>query len=214
MMERFSGNCGGGGFFFTLNQDLYVERYFSSSNTALHHPHINNNVWSIGDKEFGDGYYIMAPKEPLQHPESLKVSHFHYIKLHGSFNWKRSDETNMMVIGQDKESRIAEEPLLSLYSSIFKNVLYQNGVRLLVIGYSFADNHINKVIANAMKDYGLTLVVVAPWPPAHFMQILSNLSDNKPGELSQNYYPFNKTLSALFLPNDDTWKRIRDILFS
>jgi hypothetical protein len=71
MIESFSSNCrfGGGGFFFTLNQDYYVERWFSSSNTNLHHPYINNanTGWHMEDKNFEDKYYIIAPKEPLKH---------------------------------------------------------------------------------------------------------------------------------------------------
>jgi hypothetical protein len=119
-----------------------------------------------------------------------------------------------MVIGQDKERRIAEEPLLTLYSDIFKSELHQEGVRLLVIGYRFVDKHINEVIADSMKNYGLKLVVVAPWTPIEFIQVLCNLSDNRHDEISQNYFPFGKTLSKLFLPNDGTWKKIREIVFS
>jgi hypothetical protein len=213
-IEAFSGELGGGGFFFTLNQDLYVERYFGSSNTKLHHPYIDNkNIWSIKDKDFWDDYNVTAPQNPLRHPESLKVLHFHYVKLHGSFNWKRSDGTNLMVIGQDKERQIAEEFLLTVYSDIFKKELRQEGVGLLVIGYRFADKHINEVIRDSMKNYGLKLAIVAPWQPGDFMQIQNDLSDNRPNEITKNYHPFPQKLSELFVPNDDGWKRIRDIIF-
>jgi hypothetical protein len=214
MIEAFSGQLGGGGFFFTLNQDLYVERYFSSNNTNLHYPYIDNkNIWSIKDKDFSDNYNVIAPQKPLEHPESLQVSKFHYIKLHGAFNWKRFDETNLMVIGQDKERQIGEEPLLNVYSDIFKKELCQKEVRLLVIGYRFADKNINEVIRDSIKNYGPKLAIVAPWQPEVFMQIQNCLSDNRPNEITKNYFPFRKKLSELFVPNDDGWKRIRDILF-
>lgn len=37
-IERFSGNRNESGFFFTLNQDLFIERHFNSLNTAFIHP--------------------------------------------------------------------------------------------------------------------------------------------------------------------------------
>ena len=215
MIEWFSGTLDAGGFFFTLNQDFYIERWFSSSKCHLHHPYIDNKGWNIlRDKYFSDDYSVITPSEPLKHPESLKVSNFHYIKLHGSFNWKRSGGSNMMVIGQDKERRIAEEPLLTEYFNIFKDELNQEGVRLLVIGYSFRDMHVNRVIADSLKNHGLKLVVVAPWQPDDFMKVLNELLDNRPGGLAGNYYPFNKKLSELYLPNDDGWKKIKNILFT
>jgi hypothetical protein len=202
----------GGGYFFTLNQDLFVERWFSSSNTSLHHPYMANKEWHKGDKAFDESYYVTAPKEPLNHPESLKVLKWHYIKLHGSFNWKSSDGSDMMVIGQDKESLIAQEPLLVEYFQIFKNELYQEGMKLLVIGYSFADNHINEVIAESMKNYKLKLVVVAPWGPVEFMRILRDLLGDKSGRLCELYYPIGKKISELFLPNDNEWQEVMAIL--
>jgi hypothetical protein len=194
MIESFSSNSqfGGGGFFFTLNQDYFIERWFSSSNIHLHHPYINNAAgWHMGDKNFKNNY-VVAPKEPLQHEESLNVANLHYIKLHGSFNWKRSDGLNLMIIGQDKEKRISEEPLLTCYSTIFECNLNKENVRLLVIGYGFRDDHINKVIANAMIKYGLKLVIVAPWKSNEFTRVKNILSNNSPDKIIQNLYCYQK----------------------
>jgi hypothetical protein len=216
MIESFSSSrrFGGGGFFFTLNQDYYVERWFSSSNTSLHHPYINNanTGWHMGDKNFDDRYYVVAPKEPLKHEESLNVANFHYIKLHGSFNWKRSDGSNLMIIGQDKEKRITEELLLTCYSEIFIRALEKEDVKLLVIGYSFLDDHINKVIANSMINFGLKLVIVAPWSDGEFTTVKNILSNSTPDKIIRNLYCYRKKLSELFI--DDTWVEIRNILFS
>jgi hypothetical protein len=216
MIERFSSSCrfGGGGFFFTLNQDYYVERWFSSSNIILHHPYINNanTGWHMGDKDFDDKYYVVAPQEPLKHEESLNVANLHYIKLHGSFNWKRSDGSNLMIIGQDKEKRIAEERLLTCYSDIFIRELNNKDVKLLVIGYGFLDDYINKIIANSMINFGLKLVIVAPLSDNEFTSIKNILSNNSPDKIIQNLYYYQKKLSELF--TDDTWIQISNILFS
>jgi hypothetical protein len=216
VIERFSSSCrfDGGGFFFTLNQDYYVERWFSSSNATLHHPYINNpNAgWHMGNNNFDDKYYIVAPEEPLKNEESLKVADLHYIKLHGSFNWKRSDGSNLMIIGQDKEKMITEEPLLTHYSNIFECELNKENARLLVIGYGFKDDHINKVIANAMINFGLKLVIVAPRENDLFTRVKNILSNNSPDKIIRNLYYYPKKLSELF--TDDTWIQISKILFS
>jgi hypothetical protein len=216
MIERFSSSrrFGGGGFFFTLNQDCYVERWFSSSDTLLHHPYFNkaNTAWQMRDKNFDDTYCAVAPKEPLKQEESLNVGNFHYIKLHGSFNWKRSDGSNLMAIGQDKEKRIAEEPLLSCYSDIFIRELNNEDVKLLVIGYGFLDDYINQIIANSMINFGLKLVIVAPWKSDEFTRVKNVLSNNSPDKIIQNLYCYQKKLSELF--TDDTWMKTSNILFS
>lgn len=215
MIESFSSNCrfGGGGFFFTLNQDYFVERWFSSSDTGLHHPYINNanTGWHLENKNFDATHYVVAPNEPLNHEESLNVTNFHYIKLHGSFNWKRSDGSNLMIIGQDKEKLIAEEPLLTCYSDIFKRELNKEDVRLLVIGYGFRDDHINQVIANSMINFGLKLVIVAPLSDDEFTRVKMILSNNSPDNIILNLYFYRKKLSELFI--DDTWRRIKETLF-
>jgi hypothetical protein len=46
---------------------------------------------------------------------------------------------------------MADFPLLSCYSDIFKAVLYAGDVRLMIVGYGFGDKHINAVIAEAVE---------------------------------------------------------------
>jgi len=81
------------------------------------------------------------------------------IKLHGSFNWLSADGKQIMVVGTQKAGQIASLPLLSWYADIFKNVISVGAVRLMIAGYSFADEHINAVIAEAIENHHLSVFI-------------------------------------------------------
>jgi hypothetical protein len=95
-----------------------------------------------------------------------------YVKLHGSFNWRSADETRAraMVIGTNKGSLLNNEPLLRWYLQLFEDAL-QRAQALLIIGYSFRDPHINRVIAQAAKG-GLRLHIMSPQTPEDFRRHL------------------------------------------
>jgi hypothetical protein len=76
-----------------------------------------------------------------------------YIKLHGSIDIQ--DGRNMMLIlGGDKEADIAKHPLLEAYHEQFRSRLNTPGARLMIIGYSFADRHINRIILELSRRAG------------------------------------------------------------
>ena len=84
-----------------------------------------------------------------------------YFKLHGSIDIQ--DGRNMMLIlGGDKETDIAKHPLLEAYHAQFRWWLSLSNARLMVIGYSFADRHINRMIFDAIENRGLKLFIVGP----------------------------------------------------
>lgn len=83
-----------------------------------------------------------------------KQMHRAYIKLHGSFNWRTSDGKELIIIGSNKQEQNIE------------------GSKLLVIGYSFLDIHINKIIFDAVNAENLKLYI---WNPASFREISANL---------------------------------------
>lgn len=178
-IERFSGDMRTIGFFFTLNQDIFVERFYNSSNKPLVLPRMRRVPDYSSDYERksilqeNDFITVVRGKDTDWKPaDKLSKQELHYIKLHGSFNWKSSDGSNMMVIGKDKEHQISREPLLAWYVDIFKQVLSQKERRLLIIGYGFRDKHINQIIATAIKENGLKLYVVSPEGPRDFIEKL------------------------------------------
>ena len=87
------------------------------------------------------------------------------IKLHGSYNWTSFDGSDIMVIGRGKKEQIQKEPLLKHYFEIFEEVLSQGQRRLLIIGYGFGDDHINRIISDAVKYHLLKIYVLSPESP-------------------------------------------------
>ncbi len=179
LIERFASDRSEKSFFFTLNQDLFIERWFDPSAKCkpFSYPGINGMIPSrasgikkrspLERKDF-----IRLPNEKdIVEAKSVFASSkdFYYIKLHGSYGWNSSDGSDTLVIGQDKADSIAKEPLLSWYLEIFKNSLNQNDVKLLTIGYGFRDDHINKIIADSGRTYGLKLYVISPEGPREFI---------------------------------------------
>lgn len=215
------------GFVFTLNQDLFNERFYSEigdSRSAMRLPGLQNPEWFRFSVEAAETFQI-------QLPGIADVSKFQrrfwdkgtgklmYVKLHGSYGWLSQDGTDAMVIGHGKKGRIEQEPLLSWHLSLFKEVLYAGDRKLVVIGYGFGDNHINEIIAAAIKDKGLQLHVICPMEPEQFRNRLMrlhgfNIKPNPYGEEIWSglygYYPgkvtdFYDTHSSTLPPRGQTF---------
>jgi hypothetical protein len=69
-----------------------------------------------------------------------------------------------MVLGRDKMSQIGRNYLLAWYLQLFEQCLAMADSQLLVIGYGFADPHVNQIIADSVVKYGLTIWVIDPMP--------------------------------------------------
>lgn len=147
---------------FTLNQDLFFERKYiqhivqqvpSPNLPSIPMPPLSN-FFTSNMAPFNQSHVVNLGA----FTQSPLVGRTNIIKLHGSFNWRSAGAAfNEMVIGTNKTSRIAGSKLLSWYLDIFKAVLNQGGVRLLIVGYGFGDEHINDAIADAVKDNGLQI---------------------------------------------------------
>jgi SIR2-like domain len=84
-----------------------------------------------------------------------------YIKLHGSIDIKQSDREMMLVIGGNEAAGIAQQPLLKWYHEIFQRRLRSPEARLMIIGYSFGDAHINQMIFAGIEA-GLKIFIIDP----------------------------------------------------
>ena len=215
-IERFAGDQKEWGFFFTLNQDLFVERHFSTLNALFIHPGVHRipNVHKTTIRlpiEKEDFIFIPTLGELKDHKvNSLSRNAIHYVKLHGSFGWKSSKGGDSYVIGKEKEKHVTEEPLLSWYFELFKNALSESNRKLMLIGYGFRDRHINEVIANSVNNNGLKLFIISPSEQSEF---ITKLKSEKYGEKIlkglSGYYPY--TLLDIF-PSDQSeshaWREI------
>ena len=74
-----------------------------------------------------------------------------FYKLHGSTDWQ-DESGDLFVIGGAKESYIQRKPLLVAYFEDFARRLRQSDARLMIIGYGFADEHVNQMLIEAGKD--------------------------------------------------------------
>ena len=73
-----------------------------------------------------------------------------YYKLHGSTNWIGGVDVQprLLIMGGNKAVEINQYPLLAWYHKQFDEYLARS-TRLMVIGYSFSDMHINRAILKA-----------------------------------------------------------------
>lgn len=201
---RFAGKHNERGFFFTLNQDTFIERYFDAS--GLDRPRcpgikIENNLRfstydkrgnKLNDKDFGivpTWVQLEKQKEDL-----YNVCRLFYIKLHGSYDWKDSSDKNKLIIGTNKTKDIQSEPILKWYLQLFNKVLSMPNRRLLIIGYGFRDPHINEVLIKSIKGSGLKIYVICPMDPEEFLKrTLTHIGDDSKlvWEAIVGYYPYN-----------------------
>lgn len=183
IFARFAGSEGERGFLFTLNQDLFIERFYRNHDVVLRNHQLSPaglNVprWCFSDDPIAN---ILGSQDWVQLPTEEEVAElqsrfwdsnperrFVYIKLHGSYGWRSSSGSKAMVIGGEKKERIASEPLLRWYLKIFEQILAGPACNLLVIGYGFKDAHINELIGNAIKNHQLRVFVISPVQPEKF----------------------------------------------
>lgn len=222
LIELFAGGNNELGFFFTLNQDLFIERHFNSIKTALIHPGVQkipDSHKTIMKLPLENQDYISLPTEDSLQNNMLRSTSFktiNYIKLHGSFGWKSSEGINRLVIGGGKEKQIGEEPLLSWYFEIFKKALLLDERRLFVIGYGFGDEHINKIIADSAQHYGLKLFVMSPTEQSEFIKHLNAVNYGNEILSALTGYFHYKLLDLFPADQSDThaWAEVAERFFS
>ena len=190
-------------FIFTLNQDLFFERLYSGYKLSI--PGIENNLeWfkSSYRTELEELDYCKLPdSEKLNRikPNILSDGSNYIIKLHGSYNWKSCDGSDIMVIGRGKTEQIQKEPLLNYYFEVFKKVLSQDQCHLLIIGYGFGDEHVNSIISSAVSEYGLKIYIISPDSPENFKKKLFEKNNIGIWRGLSGYFPF--TLEDIFPKN-------------
>lgn len=167
LLFRFWGQPGetvNAGYIFTLNQDLWPERYLYNGHVrgvAAALPGLrrrpNQRLFTTDIGSYGDKFVMEPIADPAANGQ-LRRS-FNVIKLHGSFNWRTTNGRNAMIVGTGKGGQIAASPLLSWYWEIFREVLSAADVRLMIVGYGFGDEHVNAAIAEAVHNHGLRVFI-------------------------------------------------------
>lgn len=152
---------------FTLNQDLLLERRYMDGNIILTEPRKWNGAVLPGLRQLSPPNDIdpaswrntrwQVQAEPYAAPRGEQPVY----KLHGSSQWLDAAGSGMLVMGGGKNAAIKAQPLLTWYQNQFEAALNEQGARLMVIGYSFTDGHINQII-RAGAENGLRIFIVDP----------------------------------------------------
>jgi hypothetical protein len=154
---------------FTLNQDLLLEQNYLDHITSAYAirewngGHMPGMVPTPGQ---GTVQPIDAKWSPAKQFE-IRKGWQPFFKLHGSSNWfeileGKPDGGRMLVIGGNKEPDIERHEILRWSHKQFREHLLRRETRLMVIGYSFRDKHINKHIHEAAEGGNLRLFIIDP----------------------------------------------------
>lgn len=183
LIDQFRGSGAEPGLFFTLNQDLYVERVYVGDNQQTVLPGLP-----------GYGHLARGRQEsPLKEQDLVRLpsagdvqaaqgrladqrAGLLYVKVHGSQHWISESGEPRMVLGKAKSTQIVSEPLLDWYFKLFEEALLRPGCRLLVIGYGFRDLHVNDVLKRAARQ-GLRMHILSPTPPTEMLFLRNGLDE-------------------------------------
>jgi hypothetical protein len=144
---------------FTLNQDLLLEIHYGNDAVVW-----QGTRWQ-GSEIPGLRPLALAnpldrasakwrPEEPFQ-PNQRRQP---YYKLHGSIGWETTDGQQLLVVGRDKPGIIARHPILRWTYQQFEGYLRRRPTRLMIIGYGFGDDHINRILIEAHQAGTLALM--------------------------------------------------------
>lgn len=155
---------------FTTNYDIYNEQALDS----LAFPY-NNGFIGTYNRVFNPASYKYAYVEDMNLSKDIweRVPNFYNLyKIHGSITWIKKDnqvkEIDYHHISSEDTVMIYPTPLkdrttlMTPYSDLFRametSLLRKNGV-LITLGYSFSDDHINRLILNSLAIPTFKLVV-------------------------------------------------------
>lgn len=155
---------------FTTNYDLFSEMALDE----LGFPY-NNGFSGSYKRKFNPVSYNYMYVENMNLTRDVwdrVSSFFNLVKLHGSISWLRKDneiwERHYSDIPDDDTVMIYPTPLkdrttlMEPYSDLFRtmeNRIVQKNSVLVVLGYSFGDDHINRIILNGLAVPSFRLVV-------------------------------------------------------
>lgn len=147
---------------FSLNQDLLLENHYLERlppggrwNGAVV---AGVKPTALGHDHYGAVDKIWVPEQSFSLPPRMQP----LVKLHGSMNWRAASGDPILVMGNAKSGAIQSFEVLLRCHDFFASSLNQTNSKLMVIGYSFQDDHINEVIERASSKHGLGTYIVDP----------------------------------------------------
>ena len=148
---------------FTLNQDCLLEMHYLSDRLFLEardrwKGYVIPGMVRVGEPNWANPAFVKW--KPSGELPKVPEGYQPYIKLHGSSEWET--EARSLIMGANKSAAIRNHPILAWGMKAFEDEVAQPQTRLMVIGYSFRDDHINSAIERGVEGKTTTLFVVDP----------------------------------------------------
>ena len=155
---------------FTTNYDLFNEKALDSLGF-----YYNNGFSGTCIRKFNPNVYNYVYVENMNLHKDVwgrVSSFFNLYKIHGSINWVvENNEVFEKPIDSCTEERVLIYPtpqkdrstLMTPYSDLMRNMqqeLVKNNSVLVTLGYSFSDDHINRIILNSLSNPSFKLIVL------------------------------------------------------
>jgi hypothetical protein len=162
---------------FTTNYDLVLERALDNLGVMYFDGFLGTINRSLRTESYH--YDLYYPGETTEGRVSRVDRVLHLHKLHGSINWRRTRTGPDDIIishGLPKEEEYGDvmiypSPLKVTemngypYAEMFRHfstTIHQPQSALLTVGYKFQDDHINRLIYQALSIPSFTLIIVTP----------------------------------------------------
>lgn len=153
---------------FTTNYDLAIERAAEYTNILVNNGFIGIQQRTFSPQAFDLGYRNVNAKGEAR----FGCNDIYLDKLHGSLSWYESDneifETQILTNPNNKPVMIYPnkakyiDTIGFLYGELFRrfaDFLAKPQTCLLISGYSFGDNHINRLIRSALLNPTFQLII-------------------------------------------------------
>lgn len=155
---------------FTTNYDQFSEKALDTLGFFYNNGFSGTYLRKFSPNSYN---YIFVENMNLQKDVWGKLSHyFNLYKIHGSINWVLEDEEiiekpvelcqadRIMIYPTPQKDR---STLMTPYSDLIRNMqqlLSKNNSVLVTLGYSFSDDHINRIILNSLSNPTFKLIVL------------------------------------------------------
>ncbi len=145
-------------------------------------------------------WHLSKPVSNIQTRQNIyKKQVFDLLKIHGSLTWRRSQSRDhvvrldkhspgrpvMIFPSRDKYMHSYEEPYFELFSR-FQELLKQPNTLFITSGFSFADNHISRMIIQAIKHNTSLYTLISDYT---INPSVPNKNWNELVEMAQNAFP-------------------------
>lgn len=196
---------------FTTNYDMLNEKAMEDLNI-----HYYSGFEGVVSRKFNMAYYNYGFVDDFVVSKSkveIKPEHINLFKLHGSLSWCLNDEDELVEknpyeleflpeIIYPSVNKFNNTNLIISYSALmreFSNRLCQRDTALFVSGLSMGDEHINKIIENALTITSFHLIIFA-----YGKQKLIN-------ELKSKYAIYH---NVIVLDDSFSFEQVADLLLS